>query len=365
MMAPTLQRSPLAADLDHILSHTQEWWEELRGGAVFITGGTGFFGRWLLESFVEANHRFALGARAVVLTRQPDKFRRVAERLATDEAVKLVQGDILMLDAGAVRKQLGASAPDEYSHVIHAAAETGEAINRVNPAQVLENIFAGTRRALDFAAQTGARSFLLASSGAVYGEQPSEVSHIAENHPGAPEVSSRTAAYGTGKRVAELLCHAEGRRTGINCKIARCFAFVGPHLALDAHYAIGNFIRDALAGKPIQVKGDGTPFRSYLYAADLAIWLWTLLLNPGATGTYNVGSDDARSIREIAECVARNSPLPLPVSVALKADTSRPTLRYVPDIQKAQRDLGLTVWTPLDSAIQKTIAFHQATKDLS
>ncbi len=359
MMASTLQRSPLAADLDHILVHTQGLWEGLRGQAVFITGGTGFFGRWLLESFAEANHRLSLGAQAVVLTRNPEGFRRRADQLASDEFIQLVKGDVQTLNADLVQSQLGSAAPEHFSHFIHAASETTETANRNDPNKVLETSLTGTRRALDFAARMGAENFLLTSSGAVYGAQPLDLSHVPETFSGAPDISAPLSAYGEGKRGAELLCNARSQSGAMNCKIARCFAFVGPRLALDAHYAIGNFIRDALAGKQIQVNGDGTPVRSYLYAADLAIWLWTILLSPAASGTYNVGSDEAHSIREIAKYVSQNSSTQPPVKVAQTPKPNAPATRYVPDIRRAQRELGLQVWTPLAAAIRKTLEFHQ------
>ncbi len=359
MIATTLS-PPLAADLDHILNHTEGLWEPLRGRSVFITGGTGFFGRWLLESFVEANHRLNLDAQAIVLSRRPEKFQSRAAPLVSDPAIRVVQGDVRTLNAAEIRAQSGSPALKPVAGVIHAASETSVPANQDHPLNVLETLIEGTRRVLDFAAANGAENFLLTSSGAVYGEQPASLTHVPENYAGAPTVSLPLSAYGEGKRVAELLCGVYGRTHALDCRIARCFAFVGPYLPLDAHYAIGNFLGDALAGKIIQVKGDGTPLRSYLYAADLAIWLWTLLLHPKAAGTYNVGSDEAHSIREIAECVSRNSPACPPVTVAQRPDPRRPAARYVPDLQRARHELGLQVWTPLESAVRKTLEFHQA-----
>jgi nucleoside-diphosphate-sugar epimerase len=361
-MIASAQRTALAADLDHILAHTEGLWEPLRGQSVFITGGTGFFGRWLLESFAEANRRLNLEARAVVLSRHPEIFQTKATGLAADNSIRLMRGDVRTLNGSSLRAQFGSSAPKQFSFVIHAASETSVPANRDHPLSVLETLSEGTRRVLDFAVNAGANNFLLTSSGAVYGGQPGNLSHVPENYSGAPATTSPLSAYGEGKRIAELLCSTYGRTRGLDCRVARCFAFVGPHLPLDAHYAIGNFIGDALAGNVIQVKGDGSPFRSYLYAADLAIWLWTILFHPKAVGTYNVGSDEAYCIREIAECVSRNSPRCPSVAVAQQPDPRRPATRYVPDVNRARRELGLEVWTPLDLAVQRTIEFHQPTQ---
>jgi dTDP-glucose 4,6-dehydratase len=86
--------NPLATDLDHVPAHTTGLWEELQGQRIFLTGGTGFFGRWLLECFAWANDRLNLGAEALVLTRNPEAFRRKALHLAEHPAIKFHNGDV-------------------------------------------------------------------------------------------------------------------------------------------------------------------------------------------------------------------------------------------------------------------------------
>lgn len=146
---------------------------------------------------------------------------------------------------------------------------------------------------------------------------------------------------------------------GLETKIARCFAFVGPYLSLDIHYAVGNFIRDGLAGGPIYVSGDGTPYRSYLYAADLAIWLWTILARGTPGEAYNVGSEDAISIRDLAYEVSAAFSHSPEVVIAKSPAPGRPPERYVPSIKKAKENLGLASWINLKEALHRTIRWNQ------
>ena len=341
---------PLSADLDAVLLRTRPLWEELRGGRLFVTGGTGFFGCWLLESFAWANQRLGLGAEMLVLTRNLERFRNKAPHLAARTDIQFHIGDARDFEFPA----------GPFSHVIHAATESATNLGEEDPALMLETIAAGTRRALEFAARCGAKKFLLTSSGAVYGAQPPDMTHVAEEYAGAPDVSTPRSAYGEGKRLSELLCAIHGPRHGIETKIARCFAFVGPYLPLDAHFAIGNFIRDALAGGPIRVNGDGTPFRSYLYAADLAAWLWTILFRGAANRPYNVGSNQAFTIAETAAAVARALGENILVTIAQKPMPGQPAKRYVPDISRAANELQLDQWTQLDDAIRATARYRES-----
>lgn len=336
-------------DLDYIIGNTRGLWEEIRGKRIFITGGTGFFGNWLLESFVRANEVLGLGARALVLTRAPSVFFEKNPRLATHPALELRAGDVRDFEFPG----------GEFSHIIHAATDTSAKLNNEDPAKLIDVIVRGTMRTLDFAVQWPRVKFLLVSSGAVYGSQPSSLSHVHEDYQGAPDIMDAANAYAEGKRVAELLCAIYAKQYGLETKIARCFAFVGPHMAIDAHFAVGNFIGDALRGGPIVVKGDGTPYRSYLYASDLAVWLWTILFRGRSCVPYNVGSDAAMTVaeaaREVAECFA---PRPR-VCISQKAGPDGPRQRYVPSVERAGRELNLKQGVSLSEAVEKTASFFR------
>ena len=348
--------NPLATDLDHILAHTAGLWEELRGQRLFITGGTGFFGCWMLESFAWANDRLGLNASAVVLTRDAAAFARKAPHLATHPAIRFHPGDVRNF----------VFPPGEFSHVIHAATDGDLKLMAENPLAVFDiNVF-GTRRVLEFARQCGAMDFLFTSSGAVYGRQPPELAQLSEEYRGAPDPTDAQSAYGAAgeeKRIAETLCALYARQHGLNTKIARCFSFVGPYLPLDGKFAVGNFIRDALLGGPIHINGDGTPYRSYLYAADLAIWLWTILLRGAACRPYNVGSAEAISIAGLADTVAEVAAPSAAVHIARQPTPGAAPERYVPSTQRAQVELGLVQSIALGEALRRTMAWGGEHRD--
>jgi len=346
----------IAADIARLLARTPALWEPLRGARLFLTGGTGFFGVWLLEALLAANRERSLGCRVAMLSRDPAKFAAKAPHLATDPAVSFVEGDVR-----------GFRFPDgEITHVIHAATEASASLNATDPREMFDVCVEGTRRMLALAEEKGATRFLFTSSGAVYGRQPPELSHVPEEYPIGPDPLDGRNAYAEGKRAAEVLCAIAARPSaaggaGLHVSIARCYAFVGPQLPLDGQFAIGNFVRDCLAGWPIRIGGDGTPFRSYLYAADLAEWLVTILLRGESGRAYNVGSEEAVSIRQLAERVADVAVTVWPdrgrpeIVTAKQPQPEKPAERYVPDCWRARTELGLVPATSLDESIRLTM----------
>jgi nucleoside-diphosphate-sugar epimerase len=338
----------LAEDLELIAARTQGLWDELRGQRVFITGGTGFFGCWLVESFCFVNHLLGLGAAATILTRNPEAFAKKCPHLASDSAVKLQGGDVrsFLFPEG------------EYRYVIHAATEASAKQADKAPLEMLSTIIAGTERTLEFAVTHGVRKFLLTSSGAVYGKQPADMTHTPETYAGAPDPVDPANVYAEGKRTAELLCALYQKTGNLDCKIARCWAFCGPYLPLDRHFAIGNFIGDVLADRPIQIQGDGTARRSYLYAADLAVWLWTILFRAPALVPFNVGSAHDVSILELAQTVAASLNPQTEIRVARQVVAGAAPLRYVPRVDRACEVLGLRQTIGLEECIRRTARWY-------
>jgi dTDP-glucose 4,6-dehydratase len=336
-------------DLDHVLEHTEGLWDEFRRESVFITGGTGFVGTWLLESLLWISDRLDLDVRVTALTRDPERFARSSPHLAGHSSVRLLRGNVVDFHF-----------PDDtFPFVIHAATEriTTPAIRQ--PLGSFAADERGTLRVLEFACSHGTRRLLFTSSGAVYGRQPSELTNVPEQFAGAPATVDIHATYAHAKRVSEFMCVSYGSVHQFDVVIARLFAFVGPLLPLDANYAVGNFIRDAIAGGPIRIAGDGTPYRSYLYSADLAIWLWTMLFRGKAAFPYNVGSPKALSIAQLAQTVVHATGADLTIEVARKPVPGGAPERYVPDTTRAQ-ELGLRPLIPVDEGIRRTALWHRA-----
>ena len=204
----------------------------IRDKRIFLTGSTGLFGKWLLTELQELN------AELVILTRNPEAFRK-SFPLVESMTVNFVKGDIRDFEFPKGR----------FDYCIHAATPVvSDDLNNAED-EMTSVIVNGTKRVIEFAQTTGVGRLLYVSSGAVYGVQPPQVERIPENFPCNP-----VTAYGKGKLRAEELC----LQSSIDCMIARCFAFVGPQMPLDAHFAIGNFIGNCLRNEPIVIKGDGT-----------------------------------------------------------------------------------------------------------
>jgi dTDP-glucose 4,6-dehydratase len=320
----------------------------LCGANFFITGGTGFVGIWLLKALLRLNDSRGYGIKITVLSRSPREFAKSHPKVFS--RVTVLRGDVIDFIPPS----------GEYGYIIHAAADTSSEANKKFPIRLFDSIVLGTRHVADFASRCGCRKFLYVSSGAVYGVQPPDIPLMEESYRGAPDaaVPYGRSLYGEGKRAGEMISALFAKEFGFEAKIARLFAFVGPYLSLDAHFAVGNFTGDAINHRPITVKGDGAPYRSYMYAADLALWLIVILFKGVSGRPYNVGSDYPVCILKLAEMVASYRKPPLDVRV-MKPRTVEPPPRYVPSIKRAREELGLDLRFDLEEAVSAMIRWHE------
>ncbi len=317
---------------------------------LLITGGTGFFGRALLTHLAALRHapQGLPYSQVTVLSRDPDTFLKRYPQFADPSWLVFVRGDICNAESLSTVNRFG-----PFSAILHAAADSTDAA-QLSPLQRLDQILTGTRNVLDVAlAHQGAR-FLFVSSGGVYGPQPADISHLEESYLGVPDPLQVGSTYGLAKRMSEHLCALYADAHGLEAVVARCFAFVGKDLPLNAHFAIGNFIGDALTKPQIEVQGNGSPLRSYMCQTDLAHWLMVLLQHGRKGEAYNVGSDQAISIGDLAKLVATvvSPGKPVVIRGAPAADNVQRN-RYVPSTAKAQKELGLSLSVSLHDAVRR------------
>jgi len=309
---------------------------------IFITGGTGFFGKALLRHWKRVGSPFD---KIFILSRNPKSFIKDCYGLIAELNVEFIQGDILEASKIALNENI--------DYVLHAAADStiGPSLGRV---EVFNQIVKGTEEVLKFASNHNVKKFLLTSSGAVYGSQPSQLEKIPEDYLGIPDPLDPKSAYGIGKRTAEHISALYADKEGFDYVIARCFAFVGEDLPLNAQYAIGNFIKDAISGRDIVINGDGSPLRSYLYQYDLASCITSMLLNETIYNVYNVGSDIEISIEELAIKIRDKFSSDSKIIIKRKSDSNIKN-RYVPNIDRLKAEFSHNDFMNLDASLDETL----------
>lgn len=290
-----------------------------------------------------------LNFKITILTRNPDKFKLDFPNLVNDKAVFFIKGNILNFEF----------INFQFDYILHFATPASAILNKESPLEMFDIVHLGSRRVLEYAKFINVKGVLLASSGAVYGKQPADLTHLPESYLGAPETNNSGSAYGEAKRTAELLGNLYSDLYGLEHKIARCFAFVGPYLDPNGTFAIGNFIKNAVRGENIIINGDGTDYRSYMYSDDLVFSLLKILLFGKNKQPYNVGSDQGLSILELAELVAKLVNSKIKIEIKKNAISGAVPNRYVPNVELIKRELNLSPTVSLEDAILKTAEYYR------
>jgi UDP-glucose 4-epimerase len=296
-----------------------------------ITGGAGFIGSHLAEALL------ARGDEVSVLDSLSTGRLSNLEAVRDNSRFSFTQGSVL--DELAVDQ-----AVRECDVVVHLAAAVGVKLIVEQPLYSLTTNIRGAISVLE-AAHRYRRKAMVASSSEIYGKNNSEaLDETSDRILGSPAVARW--AYSTSKAVDEILAYAYHRERGLPTIVVRLFNTVGPRQSPAYGMVIPRFVRQALAGEPLTVYGDGSQTRCFCHVADVVRALTALLDEPKAEGdVFNVGSSEEISIEELAKLViartASSSELVhLPYDVAYEAGFEDMAKR-VPDVSKVRE---LTGW---------------------
>ena len=311
--------------------------------SLLIIGGTGFFGKSILDSFKRGLLIKWHINKVIVMSRHVVDFQISYPELC-NPGVEFLNGNIATIDK-----------LPYANFVIHAAASSDASRYLTNNQEEKDNIILGTLNYCRLAEEFHSKSnIVFCSSGAVYGFQPNNLMLLSEDS-GFGDVSmldNVKKSYAYAKRDSEFEIQKLGEQK-MNVAIARCFSFVGKYLPMNQHFAIGNFIANGINGNDINVKADKCVYRSYLYADDLVDWLLTLAsdANPGCP-ILNIGSDQEVEIRDLAIIVSNFFKVGVNY---LNTKSNSEVDRYVPSITKAQQELNLKVNYDINKSILESI----------
>ena len=326
--------NPPINDLDFILDRTGGELRELDDKNILITGATGFIGKWIIESLIRIREFKNINFNISILSRNVSY-----KNFMDQKGINFILGDIVTFKLPKIN----------YDFVIHGAAPS-TILTGGSDQQLVKNIIeCGTQNLLDqLSFQNSKPNFLFLSSGAVYGKSNSNEPLLE-----TLDVENRSlirTPYGDGKLYAEKLIKLATDSNIINGCSPRLFAFSGPYLSLNEHFAFGNFILNAVKNQPFIVKGNPYTQRSYLYISELINWIFKSLISP-TTLPLNFGGEVQISIQELAQKISKLT-TNAPVVIDEKSAYSPPSF-YFPDISNTKKIYKIEQEIFIDQQITK------------
>ncbi len=333
--------SSLIPSFDHceILKAIDEDLDYFRNKSFTVFGGTGFVGKWLVSTLAFCNQLANTNIKVNVVSRDSKRAASLFREFS--------QSNLRFYDSFGLT--MHTLPPTDF--FIHGATPT------VNSSAQLASKNKFHLEAADFicmaATHQGNSPIVLhLSSGAVYGPQHPDQSFISES---APLVANPQNPYTQAKFEIEEIFQSAANKGIIRLISPRLFAFAGPHLPLDAHFAIGNFINDAINKKPITLTGNAETIRSYMYAGDLVTCLLKILrIVP--VEPMNIGSDTPINMRDLAEMISSmTNKLPITLS-----GEDKPASAYVPGIENLRANIPQINLLPINEILDRWLRWIAA-----
>lgn len=305
---------------------------------IVITGGAGFLGSHLSETLVARGHE------VVAVDNLVTGRRANVTQLEASGRFELIEHDVTEpFDVGG-----------DVDGILHFASAASPVDYLKLPIETLRVGSQGTQNALELAVRKGAR-LVFASTSEVYGDP--QVHPQPETYWGHVNPVGPRGVYDEAKRYAEALVLAYREARGVDAGIVRIFNTFGPRMRPNDGRAIPNFVRQALAGEPVTVSGDGDQTRSICYVDDLVAAILAMLLETHDPGPVNIGNPHEISMRDLAQWIIELAGSSSTLEF-IERPTDDPTVRR-PDTTKAQRLLGWSPQVPVETGLQRTIEWFR------
>lgn len=280
----TLFRLP-HSEIEEIIFHSDKFLSLTQNSRILITGGTGFIGKWLVSTLAKANKTYKLNIQISIITRDIAATKKIFPDGLT--GINLVEGDLT---------QSLEIPPQKFDYIFHGGVSSSSLTGNYSSEQMHNLIVNGTNQLIEFSKKLNSPpTFIHLSSGAAKNFEDTALS--------TNSMTEMQKAYGFGKIQAEQMIQEatnKGILKGVNLRL---FAFAGPYVPLDQHFAVGNFMNDALKGRPILITGNPDTQRSYLYPTDMITWIFRAAYSRVGKIT-DIGSYNILTVRQIAKAIS-------------------------------------------------------------
>lgn len=351
-------------DLDYIVGSLKEEFSRVAGKNLLITGGAGFLGHYLVQAVLRWN-RGTEARDAIRLTVYDNFVRGVPDwmnRLKGESNLKMVKHDVTCpLPPGI----------EDFQYIIHAACIASPTYYRRCPIETMDANVNGLRFLLDYAVRQREKGkpvegFLFYSTSEIYGDPVPGNIPTPETYRGNVSCTGPRACYDESKRYGETLCVNFARQHDLPVKIARPFNNYGPGLKISDRRVIPDFTRDVLAGKDIVMLSDGSPTRTFCYAADAVVGYYKILVKGKPGEAYNIGVEGPEiSMASLAEKIVALSRdlFGYKGKVVRKTSTDKDYLidnpnRRCPVVTKARTDLGYNPSITIDDGLKRSLIWY-------
>jgi len=356
----------VANDLANICYQLESEFTAMQGKMLFISGGAGFLGFYLVQSVLHWNgtHSDALPIRLVVSDNYIRGVPNWLNELGDDPSLTILRHDItcpLPVDL------------EPFDYVIHAASIASPMYYRRYPIETMDANVNGLRILLDHcrlqqAADHPISGFLFFSTSEIYGDPPSDQIPTPETYRGSVSCTGPRACYDESKRFGETLCVNFSQQYSMPIVTARPFNNYGPGLKISDRRVIPDFARDIFAGKDLVLLSDGSPTRTFCYVTDAIVGYYKTLVLGRAGEAYNIGSETPEiSVLTLAELLAENARVLFEYSGKVVRNisgdqdylTDNPQ-RRCPEITKAREELDFEPKMSLNDGLRRTLIWYRS-----